>query len=450
MIIINCLCTIAFISSSTNNENNRIDPIVRNLKHIVDTALQQDTFDDINNELLIEQLSHIIEQQEGLTIIDRKQRSIDETSIYDGSGDLFDDGDLPVFTGNLSVVTITMGTTTTAFNTYTPQKYPACPCEKGDRGEKGDHGICPTDCGWKYDTHTKDCLGSQVNLNRLAQAIRQLILDTKKIAFRNAQGTSCVCPTTPPPSTTMSTVSNQLSLDYNMYIRLKGDKGDRGDTGTSCSSTCMQSTQTNVRVFSTIKEATDASYSLPDHTYVHVVDNYRRLQAVFIRVHGHLIPIRLGNEISTTTQGSTLPATAIAIPSSRCRTTLSCSTLHMFALGPNVHGMCGSNRGTSSCSRLSDFNDLCQDVSRRNQLKGYYKAFMSASTQWLSHLFAGICVNAKIINMNNQTLFDKVEDIFEHKPPKSAFLDVKGSKPEFQYWWHGTSADGRASSDTCK
>ncbi len=35
------------------------------------------------------------------------------------------------------------------------------------------------DCGWRYGTYNKDCIGSRINLERLAQSIRQLIIDTK-------------------------------------------------------------------------------------------------------------------------------------------------------------------------------------------------------------------------------------------------------------------------------
>jgi hypothetical protein len=110
VIVINCLCTITRTNSSTNNNNNRI---VRNLKHIVDTAIQQDTSDDINNELLIEQLSRILEQEEGFRIVDRKQRSIiptgdDGNMIFDGSGDIIGDGEVPTFYANMSVIALTM------------------------------------------------------------------------------------------------------------------------------------------------------------------------------------------------------------------------------------------------------------------------------------------------------------------------------------------------------
>ena len=62
--------------------------------------------------------------------------------------------------------------------------------------------------------------------------------------------------------------------------------------------------------------------------------------------------------------------------------------------------MCNPRRVNSFCSKLSDYDDLCTRVSERHRLKGFYRAFMSTSTQWLSNLFAGICVNAKVVNMH--------------------------------------------------
>jgi hypothetical protein len=53
----------------------------------------------------------------------------------------------------------------------------------------------------------------------------------------------------------------------------------------------------NVRIFTTIQEAMDASYTYPDHTYVHIVNDHGRLQGVFIRVHGQLIPLKLESEV---------------------------------------------------------------------------------------------------------------------------------------------------------
>jgi hypothetical protein len=72
----------------------------------------------------------------------------------------------------------------------------------------------------------------------------------------------------------------------------------------------------------------------------------------------------------------------------------------MFALGPHVRKMCTPKRASTQCTKLSDYDDLCRRVSERHRLKGFYRAFMSTSTQWLSNLFAGICVNAKIVNMH--------------------------------------------------
>jgi hypothetical protein len=73
--------------------------------------------------------------------------------------------------------------------------------------------------------------------------------------------------------------------------------------------------------------------------------------------------------------------------------------LHIFALGPHTRQMCHSKRSNTGCSKLSDYDDLCGRVSERYRLQGFYRAFMSTSTQWLANLFAGICMNANMINM---------------------------------------------------
>jgi hypothetical protein len=41
----------------------------------------------------------------------------------------------------------------------------------------------------------------------------------------------------------------------------------------------------------------DALLAYPDHTYVHIVNEHGRLQGVFIRVNGKLIPLSIGNEV---------------------------------------------------------------------------------------------------------------------------------------------------------
>lgn len=95
------------------NNTDQIDPIVRSLKRIVDKAIEEKTSDDIDNQSLIEQLSRILEQEEGLRIADRKPRSVyptgdEDTSIYDGSGDLLDDEFLPPYYSNMSIIAFTM------------------------------------------------------------------------------------------------------------------------------------------------------------------------------------------------------------------------------------------------------------------------------------------------------------------------------------------------------
>jgi hypothetical protein len=63
---------------------------------------------------------------------------------------------------------------------------------------------------------------------------------------------------------------------------------------------CRCRLKTNVRVFTTLQQAMEASLTYPDHTYIHIVNEHGRLQRVFIRVHGSLIPIRLESEVDTT------------------------------------------------------------------------------------------------------------------------------------------------------
>lgn len=80
--------------------------------------------------------------------------------------------------------------------------------------------------------------------------------------------------------------------------------------------------------------------------------------------------------------------------------------LHLFALGPHTRTMCNPKRPNALCSKLSDYDDLCARVSERYRLSGFYRAFMSSSNQWLANLFTGICINAKIVNMQVSCPFD--------------------------------------------
>lgn len=60
--------------------------------------------------------------------------------------------------------------------------------------------------------------------------------------------------------------------------------------------------------------------------------------------------------------------------------------------------MCNPKNPNIECSKLSDYDNLCGRVSERYNLRGFYRAFMSTSTQWLANLFDGVCINAKIMN----------------------------------------------------
>jgi hypothetical protein len=94
-------CIIVFVNSS----NNRI---IENLKHIVDTALEKDLTD---NEFIIQQLSQILEEEEGFRIVNHTHQSIKTSDIetfIDGSGDLIEDDELPIFYTNMSIITFTI------------------------------------------------------------------------------------------------------------------------------------------------------------------------------------------------------------------------------------------------------------------------------------------------------------------------------------------------------
>ncbi|CAF4443421.1 unnamed protein product, partial [Didymodactylos carnosus] len=148
----------------------------------------------------------------------------------------------------------------------------------------------------------------------------------------------------------------------------------------------------------TVEEATEKSFTYPDHTYVHIVNEFGQLDAVFISISGNLIPVRLDLENSIPAQTITRPITTLPIPQRKCSILLQCSQLHLFALGPNVRKYCSQNR-QNFCTKLSDFDDLCNRAAEKQRLLGFYRAFISSSTQWLSKLFDGVCIHAKIINM---------------------------------------------------
>jgi hypothetical protein len=39
--------------------------------------------------------------------------------------------------------------------------------------------VCSVDCRPRYNHYSRNCVGSKINLERLTQSIRQLIIDTK-------------------------------------------------------------------------------------------------------------------------------------------------------------------------------------------------------------------------------------------------------------------------------
>ncbi|CAF4885490.1 unnamed protein product, partial [Rotaria socialis] len=43
--------------------------------------------------------------------------------------------------------------------------------------------------------------------------------------------------------------------------------------------------------------------------------------------------------------------------------------------------MCHPTHSNTFCSKLSEYDTLCERVSKSNNLKGFYRAFMSTSTQ---------------------------------------------------------------------
>lgn len=109
LLLVHCLWTII---ETTSNER-----IVRNLQRIVDTALQTETSDEVNNDQLVRQLTAILEDEEGFRLVDRPIRSLadNDQDIYDGSGDL------PPFYSNMSIITFTMVRRRTNFLFFFPR-----------------------------------------------------------------------------------------------------------------------------------------------------------------------------------------------------------------------------------------------------------------------------------------------------------------------------------------
>jgi hypothetical protein len=116
--------------------------------------------------------------------------------------------------------------------------------------------------------------------------------------------------------------------------------------------------------------------------------------------------------------------------------------LHLFALGPQTRKMCKSRRPHVVCSKLSDYDDLCERVSEQHNLKGFYRAFMSSSTQWLCNFFADVCTDAKIINMhvNFCFVFFRSVTVFLVLRDKLCLIHLKicskKNQHKMKFWMH--------------
>lgn len=80
-----------------------------NLQHLVDTAFEHETPDD---SLWLAQLSRLLEDEEGFRLVDAERRAIfssdDQRHVFDGSGEMIDEEDLPPIYSNMSVIAVTL------------------------------------------------------------------------------------------------------------------------------------------------------------------------------------------------------------------------------------------------------------------------------------------------------------------------------------------------------
>jgi hypothetical protein len=90
-----------YIISVVNSSNSRI---IENLKHIVHTAIENDSSDD----LLIEQLNQILEEEEGFRIVNQSIRNFNSEIFIDGSGDWIEHEEESPFYANMSIITFTI------------------------------------------------------------------------------------------------------------------------------------------------------------------------------------------------------------------------------------------------------------------------------------------------------------------------------------------------------
>ena len=98
-LVLHIFCLMIIFVHSTNNR------LIDNLKRLVDTAIEKNYLDENSNDLLIEQLTRILEEEEGLRVDNQTIKHVD---LVDGSGELMEDQDYPPFYANMSIITITI------------------------------------------------------------------------------------------------------------------------------------------------------------------------------------------------------------------------------------------------------------------------------------------------------------------------------------------------------
>ena len=99
---------VVFVYATIVGHSSANHALVRTLRRLIDEHLSEE-----NNDVLVEQLSRILQDEDGYRLADRHRRATDldaassETSM-DGSGDLYEpESDTP-FPFNISVVAFTM------------------------------------------------------------------------------------------------------------------------------------------------------------------------------------------------------------------------------------------------------------------------------------------------------------------------------------------------------
>ena len=88
--------------SSTNTLDNPRRSMLDNLQHLVDTAFDNETADD---RLWLEQLSRLLEDEEGFRLVEDADP---HRRVFDGSGEMMDEEDLPPVYSNMSVIAFTL------------------------------------------------------------------------------------------------------------------------------------------------------------------------------------------------------------------------------------------------------------------------------------------------------------------------------------------------------